>query len=58
MNQSVLSTALKGIAVAMGIAVIVLNALGALEVSTAIALLGIGVTTLAIESLRQGGVRK
>jgi hypothetical protein len=51
MNKNIVSTALKGIAVAMGVAVIVLNTLGALTTETAITLLSIGLTALAIESL-------
>ena len=53
MNKNILSTALKGIAVAMGVAVIVLNTLGALTTETAITLLSIGLTALAIESLQK-----
>ena len=49
MNKSIVSTALKGIAVAMGVAVIVLNTLGTLTTDTAITLLSIGLTALAIE---------
>jgi hypothetical protein len=52
MNKKVISTALKGIAVAMGVAVIVLNILGTLAAETAITLLSIGLTALAIESLQ------
>jgi hypothetical protein len=52
MNKKVISIALKGIAVAMGVAVIVLNILGALATNTAITLLSIGLTALAIESLQ------
>lgn len=55
MNSRIFSTALKGIAVAMGVAVIVLNTLGALTTDTAIALLSLGLTALAIESLQPQG---
>ena len=44
--------ALKGIAVAMGVAVIVLNILGTLTVNTAIAALSFGLAALAIASLQ------
>jgi hypothetical protein len=49
----IISTALKGIAIAMGVAVIVLNTLGVLATDTAITLLSIGLTALAIESLQK-----
>jgi hypothetical protein len=52
MNKNIFSTALKGIAVAMGIAVIVLNILGTLSAATAITLLSLGLTALAFASLR------
>ena len=51
MNKNIVSIALNGIAVAMGVAVIVFNILGTLTSGTAITLLGIGLTALAIESL-------
>jgi hypothetical protein len=54
MNKKLLSTILKAIAVAMGIAVIVLNILGTLSMDTAITLLGLGLTALGVEAL-QGG---
>jgi hypothetical protein len=53
MNKNIVSTSLKGIAVAMGVAVIVLNILGTVTVNTAITLLSIGLTALAIESLQK-----
>jgi hypothetical protein len=53
MNQKILSTALKGIAVAMGVTVIVLNTLGTLATDTAITLLSLGLTALAIETLQK-----
>jgi hypothetical protein len=51
MKNNLVETAFKGIAVAMGVAVIVLNTLGTLETGTAITLLSIGLTALAIASL-------
>ncbi len=53
MNTNLISTILKGIAVAMGIAVIVLNLLGTLGTSTAFNLLGLGLAALAIAALRK-----
>ncbi len=53
MNTSLVSTILKGIAVAMGIAVIVLNLLGTLSTSTAFNLLGLGLAALAIAALQK-----
>jgi hypothetical protein len=53
MYKNIVSTALKGIAVAMGVAVIVLNTLGSLSSETAITLLSVGLTALAIESLQK-----
>jgi hypothetical protein len=52
MNKRTFSIALKGIAVAMGVAVIVLNILGTLPSETAITLLGLGLTALAIAALQ------
>jgi hypothetical protein len=52
MNKKIISTALKAIAVASGVAVIVLNILGALTTNTAIDLLGVGLTALAIAALQ------
>jgi len=53
MNKNIVSIVLKGIAVAMGVAVIVLNTLGTLTTDTAITLLSIGLTALAIASLQK-----
>ena len=53
MNKSIFSIALKGIGVAMGIAVIVLNILGTLTVDTAISLLSIGVTALGLAAFQK-----
>ena len=52
MNKQTFSTALKGIAVAMGIAVIILNILGTLTNDTVANLLGIGVIALGIAALQ------
>jgi hypothetical protein len=53
MNKNIFSIALKGIAVAMGVAVIVLNTLGTLTSETAITLLSLGLTALAIAALQK-----
>ena len=53
MNKNTLSIALKGVAFAMGVAVIVLNILGTLSISTAVTLLSIGLTALAIAALQK-----
>ena len=44
--------ALKGIALAMGIAVVVLSVLGKLDAKTGMVLLGLGLVSLAMYSLR------
>ncbi|MGD0749905.1 MAG: hypothetical protein ABSA23_00700 [Anaerolineales bacterium] len=51
MNKNLLEIIFKGVAVAMGIAVIVLNIIGALAMTTGMSLLGIGLTALAVGSL-------
>ena len=53
MNKNIVSTTLKGIALAMGVAVIVLNTLGTLASETAINLLSIGLTALAMAALQK-----
>ncbi len=52
MYKKILSTTLKGIAVAMGVAVIVLNTLRTLTIETAVPMLGFGLTALAIAALQ------
>ena len=52
MYKKILSTALKGIAIAMGVAVIVLNTLGTLTIENAVPMLGFGLTALAIAALQ------
>ncbi len=49
----IVKLACKGVALAMGVAVIVLNILGTLTVSAAVALLGIGLAALALASLQK-----
>jgi hypothetical protein len=53
MNKNLLDTIFKAVAVGMGVAVITLNTLGSLSVDTAVTLLGIGLTCLAIASLQK-----
>jgi hypothetical protein len=53
MKSNLVEIVLKGIAVAMGIAVVVLNILGTLETSTAVTLLGIGLAALAIAGFKK-----
>jgi len=52
MIKRISSIALKGIALAMGAAVIVLSTLGSLSIESAIAMLGLGLSALALESLQ------
>jgi len=53
MNKNLLDTIFKAVALGMGVAVVVLNTMGALEVETAIPLLGIGVIALALSGLQK-----
>jgi len=53
MNKNLLDTVFKAVALGMGIAVIVLNTLGSLTVDTAVTLLGIGLTALAMAGLQK-----
>ncbi len=53
MNNKVMDTAFKGVAVAMGIAVVVLSILGTLTAATGNMLLGIWLSALAINALRK-----
>ncbi len=53
MNKNLLNTIFNGLALAMGVAVIVLNILGTLTVNTAISLLSIGLTALALNGLQK-----
>ena len=53
MKKNLLDTIFKAVALGMGVAVIVLNTLGALKVETGVAFLGIGLTTLAIAALQK-----
>jgi len=53
MVKRISSIALKGITLAMGVAVIVLNTLGVLDIKSAIPMLGLGLAALALESMQR-----
>ncbi len=54
MNKDIVSIALKGIALAMGVAVIVLSILGTLNAGNGINLLGIGMAALSLAAFQRG----
>ncbi len=51
-NRKLVNLILKGVAVAMGIAVVVLQVLGAATASTLFTLLGLGLFTLSVSALQ------
>jgi hypothetical protein len=53
--KSLVSLILKGVATAMGVAVVVLSILGSAAVGTLVTLLGIGLFSLSIWSLQKDG---
>lgn len=53
MNRNLLTTILKAVALGMGVVVIVLNVLGTLTMETAISMLSIGLTALALAALQK-----
>lgn len=53
MKKNLLNTIFKAVALAMGVAVIVLNTLGSLSTDATVTLLSIGLTTLAISGLQK-----
>lgn len=53
MNQNLMTTIFKAVALGMGVAAIVLNVLGSLTVGTAVSMLSIGLTSLAIAGLQK-----
>ena len=53
MNKNLLKTVFYGIAVAMGVAVVVLNIINPLTLTGATSLLGIGVLALGIAGLQK-----
>lgn len=50
--NEIVDTALKGVGVAMGIAVTILSVLGELEANTALVMLGIGLASISISQLK------
>ena len=53
MYKNITKIALKGIALAMGIAVIVLGTLKTLDVNTGVSMLGMGLTALALANYQE-----
>lgn len=53
MIKNITKIALKGIALAMGVAVIVLGTLKTLEVNTGVSMLGMGLAALALANLQE-----
>jgi FtsH-binding integral membrane protein len=53
MYKNITKIALNGIALAMGVAVMVLGTLKTLDVSTGISMLGMGLTALALASFQE-----
>jgi hypothetical protein len=53
MYKNITKIALKGTALAMGVAVIVLGTLNTLDANTGISMLGIGLTALALASFQE-----
>ena len=52
MYNNIVKIALKGIALAMGVAVIVMSTLKTLDVSAGVSMLGMGLAALALASLQ------
>ena len=53
MHADILKIALRGIAMAMGIAVIVLSTLKTLDVNTGVSMLAMGLTALALANFQE-----
>lgn len=53
MYKNLLDTIFKGIALAMGVAVVVLNTLGSLNTTSAFTFLGIGLALLALVEMQK-----
>lgn len=53
MYRNILEIALKGLALAMGVTVIVLGALKTLDMQSGIAMLGLGLTALTLADFRK-----
>ncbi|MBV6449445.1 MAG: hypothetical protein MHPDNHAH_00155 [Anaerolineales bacterium] len=52
MNKNIVKIALKGVALAMGVAVIVLSTLKTLDVKDGVSMLGMGLAALALANLQ------
>ncbi|HSM72262.1 MAG TPA: hypothetical protein VK851_12030 [Anaerolineales bacterium] len=52
MYKNITKIALKGIALAMGVAVIVMSTLKTLDVTTGVSMLGMGLTSLALANFQ------
>ncbi|WKZ44416.1 MAG: hypothetical protein QY302_01335 [Anaerolineales bacterium] len=52
MNKNIVKIALKGVALAMGVAVIVLSTLKMLDVKDGVSMLGMGLAALALANLQ------
>lgn len=53
MNKNITKIALIGIALAMGVAVIVLGTLKTMDIDSSVSLLGFGLTALALASFQE-----
>lgn len=53
MYKNITKIALKGIALAMGVAVIMLGTLKTLDINTAVSILGFGLTALALANFQE-----
>jgi hypothetical protein len=53
MNKNIISVALQGIALAMGVATVVLNLFGTLDMKSVAGMLGFGLAALAIAALQE-----
>ena len=56
MYKNITKIALKGIAMAMGVAVIVMSTLKTLDVNTGLSMLGMGLAALALANLQDDGL--
>jgi len=53
MIKNITKIALKGIAMAMGVAVIVMSALKTLDINSGVSMLGMGLTALALANFQE-----
>lgn len=56
-NRSIINLILQGVALAMGVAAVVLSVLGTTDDSSLITLLGIGLFAIALDALNRGRAR-